>query len=173
MSYNDRVETWAEKNSKKLKILYCIWAFGLVIGVIGFATGTFDNITFDADKVPVGLMDNKVTSTGEEVCIDLFDDEGKHIGEQCMTPIHIEKELERFELIGIPQLPVQGYESDWDCEDTEQFGTVEECNEYWDNISEYAEENGRLAMLQKLNDDGHLSDVIKSYIYEVEGIKLP
>jgi len=144
LSYNDRLEKWAEEHSKKLKILYVIWSVVLVVSVIGFATGFFDDITFDANKVPVGFMD-KGTFNGE------------------LTQ----------DIVRVPQLPVQGYETEWDCEGTDQFGTVEQCNEYWDNILEYTEENGRIAMLVKLNDDGHLSDAVKSFIFETEGIELP
>ena len=149
MSYNDRAEAWAEKHSKNLKILYVIWSVALVVSVVGFASGFFEDITFDADKVPVGFMDEK-----SEIVIEV-------------------EELEGFELIGIPEIPIAGDETAWDCELTEQFGTVEECNEYWDDLTDYARENGRVAMLQKLNDDGHLSDVMKVLIYDLEGVSLP
>ena len=56
MSYNDRVEEWAERNSRSLKILYCIWAFSIVFFVILFTATDFE-IHFNADKVPVGFMD--------------------------------------------------------------------------------------------------------------------
>lgn len=59
MSYNDRVEAWAERNSRSLKILYCIWITVLVVVVMSFAFGVFDNITFDANKIPVGFMDSR------------------------------------------------------------------------------------------------------------------
>jgi len=55
---NDRVEQWANRNSKMLKIVYCIWSFVLVLVVLLFAFGFLDDISFDADQVPVGFMDN-------------------------------------------------------------------------------------------------------------------
>ena len=59
MSYNERIEKWAEEHSKNLKILYCIWSVVLVVTVVGFAFGLFDDIKFDESKVPVGFMDSR------------------------------------------------------------------------------------------------------------------
>ncbi len=165
MSYNDRVEAWATEHSKNLKILYIIWSITLVVVVVGFASGSFDDITFDADKVPVGLMDRQ-TFEGE-LTYPTQKDEGR----SGLAELDYGEVTQN--IVGIPDSPIQGYETKWDCEETEQFGTVEECNEYWDDILEFTKENGRVAMLEKLNDDGHLSDVVKLIIYDLEGIKLP
>ncbi len=66
----------------------------------------------------------------------------------------------------------QSYEGDWDCQETNQFGTTQECIAYWDSLSELVKNEGRYEMLQKLNRDGYLSDTLKQFIFEIEGIWL-
>ncbi len=73
----------------------------------------------------------------------------------------------------VPNIPNRGTDTKWDCEDTTAFGTIEECNNYWNGIETLAFEEGRYAMLMKLNDDGHLSDKVKDVIFDIEGIRLP
>ena len=86
MNYNDRIEQWATENSKKLKILYIIWSIALVLSVVGFGFGFFDNIQFDANKVPVGFMDNGEMLLGEKVCMDVLDEAGEVVGRNCLEP---------------------------------------------------------------------------------------
>ena len=73
----------------------------------------------------------------------------------------------------IPDVPNRGLDTVWDCEGTTAFGSIQECNDYWDGIEILALEEGRYAMLTKLNDDGHLSQAVKDVIFDVEGIRLP
>ncbi len=85
LSYNDRVEAWAERNSRSLKILYCVWSVSIVFFIILFTATDFE-IHFNADEVPVGFMDTEKFPKGEEVCIDFLNEDGEVIGQECMIP---------------------------------------------------------------------------------------
>lgn len=61
---------------------------------------------------------------------------------------------------------------EWDCPETNQYGTIQECITYWNSLSDLAENEGRYAMLKKLNSDDYLSDTVKQFIFEIEGIWL-
>lgn len=59
MSKSERIENWANENSTKLKILYIVWCVLLILVTVAFVLGVFEGVQihFNADDVPIGLMD--------------------------------------------------------------------------------------------------------------------
>jgi len=97
------------------------------------------------------------------------------LGYEIGTSFDLETVDELYDLdwsFDISDLSDFSQQSDWDCPETNQFGTIQECITYWNALSDLAENEGRYAMLKKLNNDGYLSDTVKQFIFEIEGIWL-